>query len=84
MKMMRFPLILIEFQMKGVNRDNRPVYEYIEKKQHEASYALIKERCRDLCHLFKAIIFLFRSVPLSIVTHTGIYKQRNGTEQEFL
>ena len=22
------------------------------------------------------------SVPLSIVTHTGIYKQRNGTEQE--
>ena len=26
--------------------------------------------------------FLFRSVPLSIVTHTGIYKQRNGTEQE--
>ena len=28
-------------------------------------------------------IILFRSVPLSIVTHTGIYKQRNGTEQEF-
>ena len=26
-------------------------------------------------------IILFRSVPLSIVTHTGIYKQRNGTEQ---
>ena len=29
-------------------------------------------------------IILFRSVPLSIVTHTGIYKQRNGTEQETL
>ena len=26
-------------------------------------------------------IILFRSVPLSLVTHTGIYKQRNGTEQ---
>ena len=33
---------------------------------------------------FKHCIILFRSVPLSIVTHTGIYKQRNGTEQEFL
>ena len=26
-------------------------------------------------------IILFRSVPLSLVTHTGFYKQRNGTEQ---
>ena len=25
---------------------------------------------------------LFRSVPQSIVIHTGIYKQRNGTEQD--
>ena len=32
----------------------------------------------------EAHIILFRSVSQSIVTHTGIYKQRNGTEQEFL
>ena len=29
-------------------------------------------------------IILFRSIPLNIVTHTGIDKQQNGTEQEFL
>ena len=29
-------------------------------------------------------IILFRSVPLSIVTHTGINKQRNEMEHEFL
>ena len=29
-------------------------------------------------------IILFRSVALSIVTHTGIYKQRNGTSHLYI
>ena len=46
----------------------------------------------DLCllvRLFLRIVFvlcnsaLFRFVPQSIVIHTGIYKQRNETEQTF-
>ena len=45
----------------------------------EFSYYLIFPR-----QFLNYCTILFRSVPLSIVTHTVIYKQRNGTEQEYL
>ena len=55
--------------------------------QSGAHHSLIKEFSYYLILSRQSLNYytiLFRSVPLSIVTHTGIYKQRNGTEQEYL
>ena len=55
--------------------------------QSGAYHSLIKEFSYYLIFSRQSLNYytiLFRSVPLSIVTHTGIYTQRNGTEQKYL